>query len=177
MEADRIVWTRRTDPVRKEWDRMQGWSWMAALTLVAATVGATAPATHAADPTPIKQKVKLQLRLDGIVAKEGAEVTIKPGHPGCKFKAVTKTVKGDCTVPLDVFDVETVTADRDCSFSITLKEPGQPDKTVRRSIQIEPNVEGKPAKSQTLSCFVTSKSLSTPVAEKSDSTDEAKRKK
>ena len=104
---------------------MQGWSWMAALTLVVASTGAFAPSsTVAAEPTPTKQKVKLVLRLDGVVVRAGTEITVKPGNPGCRFKVVTKPVKEEDFVEL--IDVETVNADRDCSFAITVKEPGQP---------------------------------------------------
>ena len=150
---------------------MQGRSWMAALTLVAASVGALALSTaRAGDPTPIKQKVKLFLRLDGIVAEEGAELIIKPGHPGCRFKPITRQVKKGIFKVEDIppIDVECFSADRDCSFAITLKEPGQAEKTVRRNIQIVPADEP-----QALTCYVSSKSLSAPVAK----SDEATRKK
>ncbi len=155
---------------------MQGRSWMAALTLVAAAAGALAPSTRAGDPTPIKQKVRLNLRLDGIVADKGIEVVIKPGHPGCRFKPITLPVKGDGLIrDIPPFEVETFAADRDCSFAITLKEPGQPDKTVRRSLQLVAPVAGKADEPQALTCYVTSKSLSTaPVVGKAD---ESTRKK
>ena len=54
--------------------------------------------SRAGDPTPVKQKVKLTLRLDGIVADKGVELVIKPGHPGCRFKPITRPIKGDGTI-------------------------------------------------------------------------------
>ena len=157
---------------------MQGRSWMAALTLVAALVGASAPPTRAGEPTAIKQKVKLFLRLDGLSA-EGGEVEIKPGHAGCRFQTITFQTKNhprtiDDKIDLDPIEVETLSADRDCSFAITLKEAGQPDKTVRRNIRIVPTPAGKSANPQALTCFISSNSLSTPVASKPE---DAKRKK
>ncbi len=152
---------------------MQGRSWMAALTLVAASAGALAPisSARAGDPTPIKQKVKLTLRLDGIVADKGVELVIKPGHPGCRFKPITRLIKGDGTIAdIPPIEVETFSADRDCSFAITLKEPGQPEKTVRRNIQIVSEAE-----SQSLTCYVSSRSLSAaPVVGKADETTRKK---
>jgi hypothetical protein len=147
---------------------MQGWSWMAALTLVASMAGALAPTSRAAEPPPVKQKVSLNLRLDGVSAA-GGEVEIKPGHAGCRFdtlKIQTKTYprkSSDGTLLLDPIEVETVSADRDCSFTITLKEPGQPDKIVRRTIRIVPPVEGKPAKPQEMTFYLSSNSLKPAV--------------
>ena len=87
-------------------------------------------------------------------------MVIKPGHPGCRFKPITRQIKGDCQiVDIPPIEVETFSADRDCSFAITLKEPGQPEKTVRRNLQIVPAAEP-----QALTCYVSSKSLSAPVA-------------
>ena len=142
---------------------MQGWSWMAALTLVASAFGALAPTSRAAEPPPVKQKVSLSLRLDGLNAA-GGEIEIKPGHAGCRFETIKFQTKShpkmfEGKIVLDPFEVETVSADRDCSFVITLKEPGQPDKTVRRTLRIVPPAEGKPARAQELICYISSNSL------------------
>ncbi len=145
---------------------MQGRSWMAALTLVAASAGALAPITRAAEPPPIKQTVKLKVRVDGTgsPAAEGAEIVVKPGHPGCRFKPIRHPLKGDGDIDdIPLIEVESFGADRDCSFAITLKEPGHPDKTVRRSLQLVPAVAGKPAQPLKLSCYLTSRSLSGPA--------------
>ena len=162
---------------------MQGWSWMAALTLVASATGAFAPPSCAAEPPPVKQKVSLSLRLDGLSAA-GGDIEIKPGHAGCRFETIKFQTKShpkmyEGKIVLDPFEVETLSADRDCSFAITLKEAGQPDKTVRRTLRLVPPVEGKPAKTQELICYISSNSLKprakAVVVEKP--ADDAKRKK
>lgn len=150
---------------------MQGRSWMAALTL-AATAATFGPAGLAGQPTPIKQTVKLSLRVDGI-ARDDGEVVIKPGHPGCRFKEFSFRINDH---PRDMYgmfnfapiEVETISADRDCSFAITLKEPGKPDQTVRRNLRIIPNVEGRPAVPQPLRCYVSSNPQPNPVAGRAD---------
>ena len=160
---------------------MQGRSWMAALTLVAAVAGVSfAPGALAVEPTPIKQKVKLSLRLVDVA--DDSEITIKPGHAGCRFEPVKFKV-GD--KPADMYnvinlppmDVETVSADRGCMFAITLKERGKPDKTVQRILKIVPDVEGKPAAPQSLRCYVSANDATLPVASDSAKSDETKRKK
>ncbi len=150
---------------------MQGWSWMAALTLAAASAATFGPASLAGQPTPTRQVVKLSLRVDGIARQDG-EILIKPGHPGCRFKEITTRVSD--LVPdmygmynFAPFEVETVSADRDCSFAITLREPGKPDKTARRNLRIIPNAEGRPAAPQILRCYVSS-GPTAPVAGKAD---------
>ena len=167
---------------------MQGWSWMAALTLAASVAGPFAPTGQAAEPPPVKQKVSLSLRLDGLPA-EGGEIEIKPGHAGCKFETIKFQTKDhprsvDGKISLDPIEVETLSADRDCSFAITLKEPGQPDKTVRRTLRLVPPVEGKPAKPQEMTFYLSSNSLKpkavTPkavVVEKAEKPGEEMKKK
>jgi hypothetical protein len=167
-----------TDPDRKEWDRMQGWSWMAALALAAAPAAFLGTASLAGQPTPIKQTVKLSLRLDGI-AREQGEVVIKPGHSACRFKEISfrvvdRPLDANGMINLDPFEVETISADRDCAFVITLKEPGKPDKTVRRNLFVVPNVDGRPAAPQKMTCFVSADPKPDPVAGRAD---ETKRKK
>ena len=158
---------------------MQGWSWMAALTLVASMAGGLAPTTRAAGPPAVKQRVSLSLRLDGL-STEGGEVEIKPGHAGCKFETIKFQTKerppgSDGKINLDPIEVETVSAGRECSFAITLREPGQPDKTVRRTLRLTPATQSKAPTSQAMTCYISSNSLNPPVASKP--ADEAKRKK
>jgi len=163
---------------------MQGWSWMAALTLVASVSGLLAPTAQAAEPPSVKQKVSLVVRLDGLSAS-GGEVEIKPAHAGCRFETIKIDTKShqkkmvDGSIVLDPFEVESLSADRDCTFAITLKEPNQAAKTVRRTIRLVPATDGKPAKVQDLICYISSRSLEPKViADKSGKTaDEPKRKK
>jgi hypothetical protein len=138
-----------------------------ALTLVASVAGPFAPNARASEPPAVKQKVSLSLRLDGLSAA-GGEIEIKPGHAGCRFETIKFQTKShpkmiDGKIVLDPIEVETFSADRDCSFAITLKEAGQPDKTVKRTLRIVPPTEGKPAKPQDLTCYITSNSLRPPA--------------
>jgi hypothetical protein len=159
---------------------------MAALILsilaATATAGTFDPApARAGQPNPIKRKVAISLRLDGLSA-QGGEVEIKPGHAGCKFETITFRTKdhplgADGKIYLDPIEVETVSADRDCSFAITLKEPGQPDKTVRRNLRLAPASDGKAAKPQPMTCFITSNSMDRPVIRADAKDDDARRKK
>ncbi len=141
---------------------MQGRSRMAALMLSAATVavgvGFFTPASDAAGPPSVKQKIKLQIRLDGI--SSNSEVVIKPGHPACRFKPIVYSVKEDGDIrDIPPIDVETFSADRDCSFAIVLKEPGQPDKVFRRSLQINAPTEATRGKPQFFLCYISSKGV------------------
>ena len=142
-------------------------AWMLAATLVgAATLTHTAPG-WAAGPPPLKQKVKLDIRLDGIAAESGAEIVIKPGSPASRFKAVTYPVRFErpgMVADILPIEVETLSADRDCSFAIILKEPGHPDKTFRRSLQIQPSTEANAGKPQVLACYLSSRSIASKVA-------------
>jgi hypothetical protein len=144
---------------------------MAAFALAAAMIGVNTPRSVASEPAPIKQKVQLILRFDGLSSK-GGEVEIRPGHAGCKFETIKFQTKGHprmtvngsmMTIMLDPMEVETMSADGNCSISIVLKETGQPDKTVRRTIRLTPAPQGKAAKPVTMTYYISSNSIN-PVA-------------
>jgi hypothetical protein len=156
---------------------MQGWSRMAAFAL-AASAAFFGTASLAGQPTPIKKTIKLSLHLEGF-ARDGGEVVIKPGHSGCRFKDITFRMSeqprdAHDMINLAPFEVETISADRACAFVITIKEPGKPDKTVRRNLLVVPNVDGRPDAPQMMTCLVTADPKPDPVAGRVDDT---KRKK
>ncbi len=158
---------------------MQGWSWMAALTFAASVFGSFAPNAGAADTPAVKQKVSLSLRLDGL-SSAGANIEIKPGNAACKFETIKFQTKShpkaiDGKINLDPIEVECLDSVRDCSFVITMKETGQSDKVVRRTMRLDPPVEGKADKAQELTCYISSNSLKPRVVAKP--TEETKRKK
>jgi hypothetical protein len=141
---------------------MQGRSWMAALTLAAglSPVAAHADDTpHAAEAigatTASPNLVKLKLRIAGL-GTGGCEVEIKPGHPGCKFQPLTQRVKSDGALDVDLKDVRTLNADRDCTFAITIREPGQPVRTVRRGLRV--SSQSEKGQLSTLTCYLSSPS-------------------
>jgi hypothetical protein len=115
---------------------MSGRSWMAALTLATGILStaaraddgsgtvtppaqATPPATTATAPGTI-YKVQLALRVAGLTSR-GCDVEVKPAHPGCSFKTVVEHVGPDGMANLRLDDVRTVSADRDCTFAITIR--------------------------------------------------------
>lgn len=166
---------------------MQGRSWMAALTLFAGLgfaviVTGQGPASATADPVPaqaqssqtpakpststaatgkkpgMKRQVELHIQIAGL-SDEEATVVIKPGHPGCTFETITRKVKYPGRVDVAPFIVESRGADRDCAFSITIKEPGKPDKTVQRGLRLQPLAPGRPETPLSLACYLSSQSL------------------
>ena len=141
---------------------------MAALILAAASAGSgrLIATAEAGGPPPVKQKVVLQIRLDGITPGSGAQLVIKPGHRACKFAEVVYAFKGDPRIQdIPPIDVESLSADRDCSFAITLKEPGQPDKVFRRSLQLAaPTDTAAAGKPQVLQCFLSSQAVAARAA-------------
>lgn len=137
---------------------MQSRSWMAALAVVA---GCALAGAQADEPSPaVENKVNLQLRIAGLRA-DACEVEIKPGHPGCQFTTITRRVtRSDAAGTLDLPIVaRSIGADRDCSFAITVREPGQPPKTYRRGVRLSPATASQPTPSQTLKVYLNAPSL------------------
>ena len=135
---------------------MQGRSWMAALALVAGIIGASGARSKAEAP-PAAHNVSLRLNIAGL-GKGGCDVDVKPAHAGCKFRPRVQHVGSDGKVKIDLDDVRSTGADRDCSFAITIREPGHPDKTVRRGFQLAAPVAGRPAAVQSFDCYLSSPS-------------------
>lgn len=133
---------------------MQGRSRMAALAgvVAAVVVHSAATAVHAEDAIVVKQ-VKLDLRIAGL-GRKGCDVEIKPGHPGCRFQKVTQHVGSAGEETVVIPNVECRNADRDCSFTITVKEPGQADATVRRGFRLSAPDPDRPASTQSFACFI-----------------------
>jgi hypothetical protein len=136
---------------------------------LAMAAGAGAGA-FAGDDDPVEEpgitnKVTLQLQLSGL-SKQGCVVEIRPAHPACKFKPMKFKVGGlaaDRAVALDpiTFEARSTGADRDCSFAITVREPGQAPRTFQRGLRlIEPTAE-KPLPEKTLKCYLSAAALAT----------------
>ena len=132
---------------------MQGRSWMAALALAASTLLAPGPAARAEDKPPVS-KVKLEIRIAGL-GLDGCEIEIKPAHAGCQFKTATYHVTQQGRASLLLEDVQTSSADRDCAFAITLKEAGQPARTLRRGLRLVAPPSGSVP---SLTCYLNSPS-------------------
>ncbi len=140
-------------------------SWTTAWALLAGLSCVTFAATPAiaaeadGESAPVENTVKLEIQISGLGAN-GGKVEIKPAHPGCKFKAVERTIaKGTRAeiVKLEPISVvaSTTSADRDCSFEITLIEPGRAARTFRRGLQLAPvSAEVPNSPTRTLKCYL-----------------------
>jgi hypothetical protein len=116
--------------------------------------------SRAADP-PDVYKVTLELRIAG-VGRNGCDVEIKPGHAGCSFRTRSQHLEGQSgwgKLDLKFDDVQSTSADRDCSFTITIHETGQADRTVHRGLRLAPSKPGQPAQVQKLTCLLNSPSM------------------
>ncbi len=119
--------------------------------------------------TPVTNRVNLQIQVMG-VESDGCTIEIKPGHGDCKFTPITKkiTSANGATAKLDTISLDCVSthADRDCAFSITIKEPGRPPRTYRRGLALKTQTAGQMVPVQNFPCV-----LSTPsLAAKEDTT-------
>jgi hypothetical protein len=101
------------------------------------------------------QTVTLVLRIAGLGTK-GCDVEIKPGHPGCEFQPVTRHVASSGELSVEVKDVVIKNADRDCTFAITIREPGESVRTMRRGLRVGAARESQ--KTPTLVCYLSSPS-------------------
>jgi hypothetical protein len=128
---------------------------MAALAIVAGL--ASGPGARA-DDTPVENKVNLDLQISGL-GGSGCQIEIKPGHAACQFRKVEKkverTTEGEA-LRLDTIAIvaKSTGADRDCSFAITVREPGQPARTYRRGVRLVPHSPDQPTPIQSLRCYL-----------------------
>ena len=102
--------------------------------------------------------IKLVLRISGLGPK-GCDVEIKPGHSGCKFKTIERHVARDGRAVTVSVRAESLGADHDCAFAITLREPNQKPMTYRRGVRLVPPTVDKPDPIQSVPCFLISPSL------------------
>lgn len=165
---------------------MQLRSWMAAVVLAAGAtgwqVGEVSAQTAGSDRTPRPDakktessvaakpadespespdchSVKLHLMVAGL-GHNGCDVDVKPGSRGCRFRPRTVHIGSDGTTRLLFRDVELRGADRNCTFSITIREPGRKERTIFRGFRIPVQAPGaSPSKlAQSFTCYVNSPS-------------------
>jgi hypothetical protein len=115
----------------------------------------------AATPTEIApSKVRLDVRIAGL-GPGGCDVEVAPGSSDCQFRPVSLHVAPQdysFGKQIELKDVRTTGADRYCIFSITIREPGQPVKTVRRGMRLVALSPDRQDSAQLLNCFFTSPS-------------------
>jgi hypothetical protein len=128
----------------------------------------TSPASgHHATPHPSAAEntssppyeVELNVMIAGL-GKDGCELDVRPGHRGCRFQPQTCRVGPQGRTALRFRDVELRGADRTCAFAITIREPGQEEKTFYRGFRLTPRIDSKNVEHnvQSLTCFLTSPS-------------------
>lgn len=165
---------------------MQVRSWMAALLVLAGTTGSQMVEVRAQGSAPVQKPqkdsnqarsrqsaqnsdetpekpgayaVRMRLTVAGL-GRNGCDVDVNPGNRSCRFRTQTVHVNSDGVVKLLFRDVELRGADRNCMFSITLREPGQDSRTVYRGFRIASKSNDPPSKQpvQSFTCFVNSPS-------------------
>ncbi len=144
----------------------------ATISLVAWSVSNVSRADEPAFQNETTNKVTLQLQLSGI-GRQGCILEIKPAHPACSFKPMKFKVGGlvaDRAVALDpiVFDARSTGADRDCSFAITVREPGQAPRTFQRGLRLTESADETKIPEKTLKCYLSASAL----ASRSDTPNE-----
>lgn len=115
-------------------------------------------------PAPVKNTIQLQLQITGL-ASGGCVLKVAPGHASCRFKTYEARVEGNGgrdgmirLAPIKL-DVESSAADRDCSFAITITEPGQPARTYHRGLRLESQTSTAKVPTQRVNLYLTSPSL------------------
>jgi hypothetical protein len=99
-----------------------------------AGTAATKPQAKSADSH--FARVQLNLVIEGL-GKAGGDVEVRPANPGCKFRILSpQHVPSEGHAKLELKDVEIRGADHTCTVAITVREPGQPPKTVYRGFRL-----------------------------------------
>jgi hypothetical protein len=119
-------------------------------------------APPATTPAPAEATARASVLLDLNIAglsPKGCDIEIAPGHMGCKFRPVSQHLGredgGKAKIRFD--DVQTTVADRYCIFAITIREPGQPVKTVHRGLRLVASSSDRNSP-QLLTCYLSSPS-------------------
>lgn len=118
----------------------------------------------ASDEPAVTNTVRLQLKITGLPAG-GCLLKIAPAHPGCEFPVIERKIAarpgsgGMAVMEPIVVKATSTGADRDCSFAITLQEPGQPPQTFRRGVRLVPPEPGKAAPVKDLRVYLSAPSL------------------
>jgi hypothetical protein len=111
-----------------------------AMALLALAAGAAA-SRAADDPAPVVNQVKLDVQISGVGAA-GCKIEIRPANPACKFEPVVQEIAktpASGVIRLDDLDIaaSSLSADRECTFSIVVTEPGAKPLTFKRSVRLQ----------------------------------------
>jgi hypothetical protein len=134
------------------------------------------PAARITAPKPADSRiplVHLNLAIAGL-GRDGCELEVKPANAGCKFRPVylnkgpdgvfhvvsaPQHVPADGRTELDLRDVELRGADHTCTVAITVREPGQPPRTVYRGFRLTGRAGNPPSASAvpSFTCYLSSR--------------------
>jgi hypothetical protein len=103
--------------------------------------------------------VELNLMIAGL-GRGGCDVEVKPGNRSCRFQPKSQHVASSGKASFVFRDVEIRGADRNCSFRITVREPGQPPKTIYRGFRLATRGPARFSNQapQSFTCYVNSPS-------------------
>jgi hypothetical protein len=80
--------------------------------------------------------IKLNLLIAGL-GQEGCDVEVRPANAGCKFRIPTSQhITSEGKAMFELKEVEIRSADHTFTMAITVREPGQPSKTVYRGFRM-----------------------------------------
>jgi hypothetical protein len=117
-----------------------------------------------AESVGVRNRVTLVLQVSGL-GQEGFEVEVRPAHPGCRFEPVRRAhedpIPAGAVVRLDpiAIDAQSLGADRDCSFAITIREPGKPPRTFLRGLRLNLATAEQAVPAQTFRCYLSATAL------------------
>jgi hypothetical protein len=108
---------------------------------------------------PGAQPVELNLLIAGL-RRDGCDVEVKPGNRSTRFQPQSLHIGASGKASFVFRDVEVRGADRNCSFAITMREPGQAPKTIFRGFRITARVAPgtSPTAAQSFTCYMNSPS-------------------
>jgi hypothetical protein len=115
------------------------------------------------DELTASNTVRLQLQITGL-GSEGCTIAIRPAHPGCHFESIERRIvlrSAGGMVRLEPIELKATStgADRDCSFAITLTEPGKQPRTYHRGVRLAAADPGRDAQAQVVKLYLTAPSL------------------
>ena len=98
-------------------------------------------------------RVHLNLVIAGL-GLEGCDVEVKPANAGCRFRVPSPHhVSSGGQARIELKDVEIRGADHTCTIAVTIREPGQPPKTVYRGFRLTNPRTSSPATSSAIPSF------------------------
>ncbi|MDG3006887.1 hypothetical protein [Paludisphaera mucosa] len=126
-----------------------------------AAPGPKKPTVEAPRAKVKSRSIELKVAISDLGAK-GCELEIKPANASCVFKPQVLRVEPGGTVDASLKDVEIRGADRNCALALTIREEGQPAKTVYRGYRVA--ADPRPGSTEKFVCYMSSPSKVAAIA-------------